>query len=57
MRIASSLNGYGHKVSKIVFDNEAVFVAMEERIGKHNMAASFTPLVNTTSLLSEPSKS
>ena len=32
-KIVASLNKHSHSVKKIVFDSEAVFVAMQERLG------------------------
>ena len=31
-KVIASLNRYGHRVSKIVFDSEAVFIAMQDRV-------------------------
>ena len=36
MRIVGAMNKYGYKMMRIVFDDEAVFVAMEERLAKRN---------------------
>ena len=43
MRIVGAMNKYGHKVMRIVFDDEAVFVAMEERLAKRNLECTYTP--------------
>jgi hypothetical protein len=43
MRIVASLNRHSHKVCNIVFDDEAVFQAMERRIGLRGIASNYTP--------------
>ena len=47
MRIVEAMNKYGHKVTRIVFDDEAVFVAMEERLAKRNLECTYTPAGKT----------
>ena len=43
LKIINSLNRHGHKVSKIVFDSEAVFVAMQERVSVIGVDCGYTP--------------
>jgi hypothetical protein len=43
MRIVGSLNKFQHKVHKIVFDSEAVFLAMEPRVAVKGISCGYTP--------------
>ena len=42
-KIIGSLNRHGHRVSKIVFDSEAVFLAMQDRVSVMGVECGYTP--------------